>query len=138
VGDEKPKTPIALIIAADEPALFYASVKDAESDLEAIDVRDGVYTAAFGPNGEPYRIGTEGERVVIRATGEVPQPEKLKALLNFYFESTGRKATEDASLSELLNNCTAEDFNNKSDAFAIVITVGVILLIVFFVLKSCS
>lgn len=44
---------IRLIVAADEPALFYTSVSQAEMDLEAIDVRAGVYPVGYGPNGEP-------------------------------------------------------------------------------------
>ena len=46
-----------LFVAADEPLLVFPSVSVAESHLEAIDVENGVYPAAFGPNGEP--IGSE-------------------------------------------------------------------------------
>jgi hypothetical protein len=53
--------PGALFVAADEPLLVYPSVGAAERDLEAIDVENGVYTAAYGPNGEPYRIRNEGK-----------------------------------------------------------------------------
>jgi len=57
--------PIELIIAADEPALFFSSIKSAEGYLEATDVEDGIYTAAFGPNGESYQINAKENRVVI-------------------------------------------------------------------------
>lgn len=43
----------ALFVAADEPLLIYPSVAAAESHLEAVDVEDGVYPSAYGPNGEP-------------------------------------------------------------------------------------
>lgn len=43
------KATIELVVAADEPALFYSSVQQAEMDLEVVDVRNGVYPGAFGP-----------------------------------------------------------------------------------------
>jgi hypothetical protein len=60
---------IALIVAADEPALFVSSIERAEQALEAIDVEDGVYTAAFGPGGEVYDIETDGASVRFRLWG---------------------------------------------------------------------
>ena len=48
--------PSALFVAADEPLLVFPSVAAAERYLEAIDVENGVYPAAYGPNGELYRI----------------------------------------------------------------------------------
>lgn len=44
----KPKREVRLIVAADEPPLFFSSVDAAEQYLEAIDVEDGVYPAAYG------------------------------------------------------------------------------------------
>jgi glycosyltransferase involved in cell wall biosynthesis len=99
-------TEVKLIIAADEPALFYASVEDAERDLEAIDVENGVYGPAFGPNGEPYTISTDGTRVHIEATGAAPQPEALKALLLYYFDATGKTVDANVELSALLQRCS--------------------------------
>ena len=64
-----------LIVAADEPAIFFASVQHAERWVEAIDVEDGVYSAGFGPNGEPYAIRTDGTWVRLRNRGKRRSPK---------------------------------------------------------------
>lgn len=97
---------VKLIVAADEPAIFFASLQDAESWMEAMDVEDGVYSAAFGPNGEPYTVSTDGTRVNIEETGEAPQPEALKALLLKYFDALGEKPSADLELAALLERCS--------------------------------
>jgi hypothetical protein len=99
--------PGALFVAADEPLLIYPSVAEAECDLEAVDVEDGVYPAAFGPNGEPYRIGSEGGRVIIEPTGEPNKPDELRALLLRYLEAVGRAPEVSASLDELVASAWA-------------------------------
>jgi hypothetical protein len=74
---------IKLIVAADEPALFYTSIEAAETDLEWIDVEDGVYPIAYDPDGNVYRLRTEGQRVVIeRDAKSPPDPMGLNALLS--------------------------------------------------------
>ncbi len=80
----------ALFVAADEPLLVYPSVAAAEQHLKAIDVGNGVYPAAYGRNGEPYRIGSEGDRVIIEPTAEPNRPDDLKSLLSQYLEGIGR------------------------------------------------
>lgn len=102
---DRTMTQINLIVAADEPAIFFASVKDAERWMEPIDVADGVYSTAFGPAGEPYIISTDGKTVVIRPAEGVPQPETLKVLLVRYFAATSQALGDDTSLSSLLNRC---------------------------------
>ena len=97
---------VKLIVAADEPAIFFATVQDAESYMEAIDVKDGVYGAAFGPNGEPYTVSTDGTWVHIKNTGETPQPEALKALLMKYFDTLGEMPSADLELPALLERCS--------------------------------
>lgn len=97
---------VKLIVAADEPAIFFASVEDAESWMEAVDVEDGVYSAAFGPSGEPHGITTDGTCVRIAETGESPQPEALKALLLRYFDAIGEKPSTDLDLPTLLKRCS--------------------------------
>ncbi|MDO7842560.1 hypothetical protein [Sphingomonas immobilis] len=87
--------PGALFVAADEPLLVYPSVAAAESHLEAIDVRNGVYPAAYGPNGESYRIKADGDHVVIEPTGESDRPDELSGLLLRYLKATG--STPDAT-----------------------------------------
>ena len=97
---------VKLIVAADEPAIFFASVQDAESWMEVIDVEDGVYSAAFGPNGEPYAIITDGTWVHLEGTGEAPQPEALKALLLKYFTAIGETPSTNLELPALLERCS--------------------------------
>jgi hypothetical protein len=98
---------ICLIVAADEPALFYSSVDAAEQYLEAIDVEDGVYSAAYGPDGSLYQISVRNDRVVIRPDdSQAPQPEALKALLLSFLSAIGAPAEQNDSLSVLLDRCT--------------------------------
>jgi hypothetical protein len=98
-----PKVPPgALFVAADEPLLIFPSVAAAESDLEAIDVEDGVYPAAYGPNGEPYRIRSEGNRVIIERTGEPNTPNELRALILRYLEALGRAPEPTATFDDLV------------------------------------
>ena len=94
--------PGALFVAADEPLLVFPSLRAAERWIEAVDVENGVYPTAFGPNGEPYRIRCTGKRVVIEPTGEPNRPEDLRVLLLRYLQSTGQTFEDDASTSELV------------------------------------
>ena len=94
--------PGALFVAADEPLLVFPSAAAAERDLEAIDVDDGVYPAAYGPNGEPYCISCEGNRVLIERTGESNRPDELKALLLRYLEACEDPGDATQPLEELV------------------------------------
>lgn len=96
---------IALIVAADEPALFFSSIERAERTLEAIDVEDGVYTAAFGPGGEVYEVETDGASVRIRLKGVPPQPETLRTLLLSFFEVAKNVELGSDDLSDMLRRC---------------------------------
>ncbi|EFO33791.1 hypothetical protein TRICHSKD4_0905 [Roseibium sp. TrichSKD4] len=58
---------VEIVVAADEPALFYDSIASAELHLESTDVQDGVYGPVFGIKGEVYSIRTAGDRVAIIA-----------------------------------------------------------------------
>lgn len=69
-----------LIVATGEPAIFFAPAQDAERWMEAIDVEDGGYGAAFGPNGERRTVSTDGTLVHNEEAGEAPRLEALKAL----------------------------------------------------------
>jgi hypothetical protein len=91
----------ALFVAADEPLLIYPSVRAAERELEVIDVENGVYPAAYGLNGEPYGIGTDGPRVVIEPTGGPDKPDELKGLLRRYLQANGSAPAEADSLAAL-------------------------------------
>lgn len=99
-------TPVNLIVLADEPAILFASISDAERWMELIDVRDGVYRAAFGPAGEPHSITTDGESVVIRQTGDAAEPDALRAVLLHYFAAMGETMSDDISLPVLLGRCS--------------------------------
>jgi hypothetical protein len=105
---------IALIVAADEPALFFTSLQAAQRSLEAIDVRDGVYPIAYDPQGYVYRIsverdrrfGLERDRVVIhRDAGRSAEPAALRALLENFLKHTGMSVRGDESLMALLQRC---------------------------------
>ena len=102
----KPSQPIALIVVADEPALFFSSVKVAEGYLEAIDVEDGVYPLAYGPSGELYSISSDGTNVIIEPDSErAPKPEALSRLLADVLAANGFQISEATPLSELLRLC---------------------------------
>jgi len=90
-----------LFVAADERLLIYPSVAAAERHLEAIDVEDHVYPAAYGPKGESFRIRTAGNRVVIEPTGEPNWPDELRRLLVRYLEATGRAPDATGTLDDL-------------------------------------
>jgi hypothetical protein len=100
---------IKLIVAADEPALFYSSVSQAELDLEAIDVRDGVYPVGYSPDGEVFKLEAIGDRVRIsQVEGLPPRPDDLRALLLRYLSVTGVHDVEEAEpLESLLARCDA-------------------------------
>jgi len=73
---------IKLFGAADEPALFHSSIEAAATNVEWIDVENGVYPGAYDPDGNIYRLRTEGQRVVIeRDAKSPPDPQGLNALL---------------------------------------------------------
>jgi hypothetical protein len=92
----------ALFVAADEPLLVFPSARAAEQYLEAIDVDNGVYPAAYGPRGEPYRILSAGKGVLIEGTGEPYKPDELKALLVRYLAGSHGSADGTASLESLV------------------------------------
>lgn len=102
---------IALIVEADEPALFFSSVGEAEAYLEAIDVRDGVYPVAYGPDGQIFKLDVMGNRVRIKPVVGLKVPDDLRALLIQYLSAIGAhevKGTE--PLSSLLARCETLGF----------------------------
>jgi hypothetical protein len=110
----------ALFVAADEPLLVFPSVMAAERCLEAIDVENGVYPAAFGPNGEPFTIGTERNRIIIQRTGEPNRPDELKALLLRYLETVGQPADTSMGLHQIAATVWAResDFWREHDPYS--------------------
>lgn len=96
---------IRLIVAADEPALFFRSVSEAESYLEWIDVRDGIYTAAFGRAGEVYSVSEDGRFVRIEIADSAPRPGELRELLTRFLGGVGVRVEPDETLDQLLERC---------------------------------
>lgn len=140
--------PDALFVAADEPLLIYPSVIAAERHLEAIDVADGIYPAAYGPKGETFRIGSEGRRVIIEPTGEPNRPDDLRPLLLRYLEATGRAPDATATFDDLVAAAWAveSDFWQEHDPFGdrfgtrippwgCIAFVAVVALVLYFVFR---
>ncbi|TKD53225.1 hypothetical protein [Sphingomonas baiyangensis] len=94
--------PGAIFIEADEPLLVYPSVAAAERHLEAEDVTDGVYPAAYGPNGEPYRVRSDGRHVIIEPTGEPERAGELRLLRLQYLEAIGRNPDANSTNNDLV------------------------------------
>jgi hypothetical protein len=109
----------ALFVSADEPLLVFPSTTAAEQYLEAIDVENGVYPAAYGPHGEPYRVRTLARQVVIEPTGEPEKPEELRSLLLSYLAGRGFAADATASLEALVAQVwkVESDFWQDHDPF---------------------
>ncbi|GAA0202247.1 hypothetical protein QOZ96_001512 [Brevundimonas nasdae] len=103
------KAKIELVVAADEPTLFYSSVQQAETHLEAIDVRNGVYPVAYGPAGQVFKLEAIGDRVrIAQVEGLSPKPDDLRALLLLYLSATGVYDVGEAeTLVSLLARCEA-------------------------------
>ena len=92
----------ALFVAADEPLLVFSSASNALEYLEAIDVESGVYSAAYGPNGEPYCISANGDLVFVERADRPQAPEDLRHLLLKYLEAVGRLPIKSTPLGELV------------------------------------
>lgn len=91
-----------LFIEADEPLVVFSSVEMAEQHLEALDVRNGVYTRAFGQAGELFSIETDGESVVIRPIEQPADPDSLCELLRRSLQEVGEVVPLDADLPTLV------------------------------------
>jgi len=81
-------------------------LRGAEAYLEATDVRNGVYRAAFGPDGQPFDIRAASGRVTITPALRGAEPGELRALLLRFLESTNDKNIgPDDDLPVLLARC---------------------------------
>jgi hypothetical protein len=94
--------PGAVFVATGQPLLVFPSVEAAQSSLAAIDVVEWVNPAAYGPNGEPYCIRCEANRVVIERTGEPSCPDALKEQLLWYLEECEDPADATQPLHEVV------------------------------------
>ena len=77
-----------LFVKADHSLIRFASAKAAARGVPVDRLRNGPLTA-FGPGGEPYMIGLNGNRIVISPTGEPKQSSKLRELLMLELETAG-------------------------------------------------
>lgn len=109
----------ALFVVADEPLLVYQSIRDAELDLEMIDVENGTYPAAYGLAGEPYQVGTDGTNVVITRVDGPNKPEELKPLLARYLKECGEPVEPDEDVKALAQRALLYDreFWTEHDPF---------------------
>jgi len=96
---------VALIVAADEPALFFASREDAEQALEPTDVRAGIYRRAWDAEARPFLIHAFGEQVVISPAPGSPEPEALRAVLLRALDGRPAPGEQHAPLPDLLARC---------------------------------
>lgn len=102
-----------LFVEADEPLLVFPSAEIAERYLEANDVRDSVYSRAFGPSGEQFTVTAAGDRVVVQSLHAPPDPSGLETLLRRGLAEVGEPAPTSASLTDLV--AAAEAFWDERD-----------------------
>lgn len=99
-------TPPVLIFEGLDLA-FCGSVAGAQLWLEAIDVRDGVYTG-YDSEGRLLRLDTKGEEVLICAAESEPHHvDDLKQSMSAFLRAVGDSAGSEADLSlrQLLEAC---------------------------------
>jgi hypothetical protein len=125
-----------LFIESDEPLLVFSSVEMAEQNLEALDVRNGVYKRAFGQAGELFSIETEGESVVIRAIEQPADPDSLSELLRRSLQKVGEVVPPDVDLPALV--AATEAFWTKRQRFATAISRWGCVAVVVMLLSSAA
>ncbi|MEH3123496.1 MAG: hypothetical protein PGN16_16255 [Sphingomonas phyllosphaerae] len=91
-----------LFVEADEPLLVFPSVEIAQRYLEASDVRNGVYSRAFGPSGEQFTVTAADDLVVIQSLHAPPDSSGLENLLRRGLAEVGELAPTSATLAELV------------------------------------
>jgi hypothetical protein len=96
---------IRLIIEADEPALFYASLQDAQLDLEPIDVKAGVYKSVYGRDGQVYEINVKNNKVLFDFVSGKRDVDTLKKVIKTFLVSIDGHFEETESLASLLTRC---------------------------------
>lgn len=95
---------IQIIVAADEPALFFSSVAAAEGYIEAGDV--DTCTAIYGSKGEVYSIRAFNSRTIIEFNeSESAKPNELVDLLLNFLSSINVTPKSNNSVSVLLEQC---------------------------------
>jgi hypothetical protein len=100
------RPPIGLIVEADEPVLFFSTIKAAETYMEPIDVRDGVYKAAYDVRGNSFAIDVVDDHVVICPNTDTRcSKERLRELLINFLSELDVVQYDEESLEELLEKC---------------------------------
>jgi hypothetical protein len=82
---------------------LFASAEDVDAELEAIDVRDGLFVA-YDATGRRLRLEVEG-RLGVRVTQDpagVRDPQPLERALRHYLQACGVHASAEASLADLV------------------------------------
>ena len=92
----------AVFVATGQSLLVFPSVVAAQSALAASDVAEWVNSAAYGPNGEPFCIRCEANRVLIERTGEPNCPDALKAQLLWHLEACEDPADATQPLADVV------------------------------------
>jgi len=98
-------TPLFLVDDAD--VFVYASVEDAERDIEPLDVQPGGLVA-YGAEGRFVRLGTEGKTVLLQLAEDEPtHAAELEAALREHLRWRKEPAADDPAcdLPCLVNAC---------------------------------
>jgi hypothetical protein len=96
-----------IFIVEDEDILTFASVRDAQLDLEPIDVKLGDFVA-YDSEGRLLRVQTNGRSVTISsAENEPTHPAQLETALRRFLKALNAPQAEDpmCDLSCLVNAC---------------------------------
>jgi hypothetical protein len=94
--------PGALFVDDGKSLLVFPSVVAAERSLDPSDVEAGCYVAAYGRNGETYRIHCLRNSVTFGRTEEPNRPDDLKHLLLRYCEDCEDPDDGTTSLQDLV------------------------------------
>lgn len=99
---------VGLVVAADEPALFFSSPATAEEYLEAVDVHAGTYPESYGPAGGPFEISVDPfNKVVIIKREDCPyRPERMREIVERFLRACGISYSEDMTNETLLKLCS--------------------------------
>lgn len=89
---------------------LYDSVSDAELDLEAIDVEEGIYEA-YDSQGRKLQVESEGQtvRIVEPGTGQTGVPD-LRDLLIEFLTIEGKNPNPEERLESLIELCSPYRF----------------------------
>jgi hypothetical protein len=96
-----------IIIIEGQDVGIFSSIKDAQNQLEVVDVGHGAYTA-YDAEGRLLQLSTKNNRVVISVAEKEPMhAEILKSALRVYLKEKSRLTDDDLSddLPFLVENC---------------------------------